>query len=165
MKSVDLDPLEPRQWKYMKNILPALLLGLALLPACKKTVPQNVVVDEMTTAMRVYAPKTVTGMCGVKTRGMTTVAISNVRLNEKDQTRGVAHIKGKPMFSPGVTLPNECEGDVEFSFNSSTSTTKKGKVRKSKTTWSLAHIKLVSVQTPGVGVANVEEDPEDNDGV
>jgi hypothetical protein len=161
-----LDFLEVTMCRLNKRcfVLAVLMGACALSAGCKKRVPNNVVSDALIDAMQRQAPKTVSAMCGARTKGLTRPEISNVRLDEEKPTQGIAHVKGAPWLTAGVTLPSSCEGDVEFRFASNTTTSKKGKIRTNKTTWFLEHIKLSAVQTTGVtGTSNVEEDTEESE--
>ncbi len=91
-------------------------------------------------------------------RGLTNPTIT-VKSKKADNT-GIAHIKGTPWLAAGT--PPFCEGDIEFKYTSTAKTT--GYKRKTTTTtWYLEHVKLVSVQTPGVANQTADEDPDGDD--
>jgi hypothetical protein len=142
-----------------RSCLPVLCIAIALTTtACKSRVPDTVVADQLIDAMKGQVPQTTSAMCGGKTKGLTKPEVSNLRVDPQKPSQGLASVKGPPWLTAGVTLPRECEGEVEFRFASTTSTSKKGNVRTNKTQWSLSHLKLISAGASNAAVT-VEEDP------
>ena len=98
------------------------------------------------------------GLGGTTVRGIIGTVIT-VKSKTPDNV-GVAHVRGMPVG--GVKAPMFCEGDIEFKF---TSTTRRSgyRGRNTRTTWYLDHVKLLSIQTPGVANRGVDEDPDGDD--
>jgi hypothetical protein len=142
-----------------------LMFGVVLLAmssmGCKKKVPSDIVQKTLRGALSTHAPATTSAMCGVRVRGMTN-SIVTVKQTNADNT-GVAHVKGTPFPIAGAGLPPAfCEGDVQFKYTF-TSKTSGYKKKTTTTTWYLEHVKLISVQTPGVANATADEDPDGDD--
>ena len=135
------------------------VIGAMLLTGCKKQVPTDIVQRSLRSALRTHAPITTSAMCGVTVKGLINANISNIQ-RKPDGVTGTAHISGAPFLAPGA--PSNFEGDVEVKYSSTSKTSGTRKRKTTTTTWYLDHIKLVAVQTKGVGFKPAEED-EDND--
>jgi hypothetical protein len=147
----------------MRRIATALALAAVLFGAtgCKKKIPDNVVKDTLTRALRTHASKLVSVMCGGDTQGLSLPTITITARNE-DNT-GTAHVKGSPTFFKGKTRPAQCEGDLSYKYTYTSRTYGPSNRRRTVTTWYLDHMKLLAVQTPGASYSPFEEDPEGDD--
>ena len=143
-----------------KAMVLAVMLGAMSLLGCKKQVPTDIVQKSLRNALRLHAPQTTSGMCGVQVKGLINANITNV-VRKPDGATGTAHVSGAPWSAPGA--PALCEGDVEFKYSSKSRTTGSTKRRTTTTTWFLEHVKLVAVQTRGVAFKAVDEDADDED--
>lgn len=135
------------------------VMGLSLTAGgCDRKVPEDIVQKSMQSALRT-APNTTSAMCGVPVKGFASTEVKITKRGEKNT--GVAHLIGKPW--PGVNLPKQCEGDVEYGYSYTSKTSRSGRRRKTTVTWSLDQLKLVAVQTPGVTFKPVQETPPEAD--
>ena len=135
------------------------VLGLSLLTAgCERKVPEDIVQKSLQSSLR-QAPNTTSAMCGVPVKGFSTTEVKITKRGEKNT--GTAHLIGKPW--PGLNLPKQCEGDVEYAYSYTSKTSRSGRKRKTTVTWSLDSLKLVAVQTPGVTFKPVQEAPPEAD--
>jgi len=142
-----------------KALVAIVALGAVSLLGCKKTVPNDVVERSLRGALSTHSPITTSAMCGVKVRGLIAATIT-VKQKNPDNT-GIAHVRGSPWAAPFA--PPYCEGDLEFKYTF-TQKTSGYKRKTTTTTWYLEHVKLLSIQTPGVkGSGTVDEDPDGDD--
>ena len=145
----------------MRNgLVLALIVGSMSLMGCKKQVPTDIVQKSLRNALRLHAPATTSGMCGLNVKGLVNANITNVQ-RKPDGSSGTAHISGSPWATPGS--PANCEGDVEFKYTFTQRTTGSRKRRNTTTTWYLEHVKLTAVQTKGVVFKSVDENATDDD--
>ena len=138
----------------------AVMIGAISLMGCKKQVPVDIVQKSLRNALRVNAPLTTSGMCGVTVKGLINANITNV-VRKPDGVTGTAHVSGAPWTSPGA--PASCEGDVEFKYTFTKKTSGSSKRRKTTTTWFLDRVKLTAVQTKGVVFKPIDESSSDDD--
>jgi hypothetical protein len=138
----------------------AVMIGAMSLMGCKKQVPAEIVQKSLRNALRVNAPLTTSGMCGVGVKGLINANITNV-VRKPDGVTGTAHVSGAPWTSPGA--PANCEGDVEFKFTFTKKTRGSAARRKTTTTWFLDRVKLTAVQTRGVAFKPIDESSSDDD--
>ncbi len=138
-----------------KALFGAIAVVVLSTTACKREVPSDIVQKTMKGALSSHAPATTSAMCGAKVRGLSNATIT-VKTRNPDNT-GVVHVKGTPWLAPGT--PPFCEGDVEYRYSFTSKTT--GYKRKTTTTtWYLEHVKLLTVQTPGVKSVTADEAPD-----
>lgn len=138
----------------------AVMIGAMSLMGCKKQVPVDIVQKSLRNALRVNAPLTTSGMCGVNVKGLINANITNV-VRKPDGVTGTAHVSGAPWTSPGA--PANCEGDVEFKFTFTKKTRGPSARRTTTTTWFLDRVKLTAVQTRGVVFKPIDESSSDDD--
>lgn len=141
------------------KLLVGATMALALVSSgCERKVPEDIVRKSMQSAMR-QAPNTTSAMCGVPVKGFATTEVKITKRGEKNT--GTAHLIGKPW--PGLNLPKQCEGDVEYAYSYTSKTSRSGRRRQTTVTWSLEQLKLIAVQTPGVTFKAVQEAPPEAD--
>ena len=143
-----------------KALVLAVMLGAMSLMGCKKQVPTDIVQKSLRNALRLHAPLTTSGMCGVPVKGLINANVTSVT-RSKDGVSGTAHVSGAPWAAPGA--PANCEGDVEFKYTYTQKTTGPRKRRTTTTTWFLDRVKLTAVQTKGVPFKAVDESSSDDD--